>query len=294
MKVIVTIPAYNESRTIGRVIEDIKRVLGDSKYQYKILVLDDGSKDNTASIAARSGAKVYRHRRNRGLAATFNSEVKYALRMNPDVIVHIDADGQYQARAIPKLLAKMDEGYDLVLGSRFMGKIESMSLLKTIGNRFFSTVISHLTGMRITDAQTGLRAFTKEIAEEITITSTFSYTQEQIIRSEKQGFSIAEVPVFFAKRKEGNSRLFGHPLEFGFKAGVTLMRIYRDYQPLKFFGLLGGLFLLAGAILGVYLFYLFLTTGVVGRLPTAMLSVLFISVGMQIILFGFVADMLRK
>ncbi len=294
MKVVVTIPAYNEARSVGEVVRDVKSVMKKSKYNFDIMVLDDGSKDATAQVAAKAGAKVYKHKRNRGLARTFRDELKYAVQMKADVIVHIDADGQYQAQSILKLLEKIDQGHDLVLGSRFRGKIESMPFTKRFGNQAFSFVLTQLTGTRITDGQTGLRAFTRDVAEEVEITSTFSYTQEQIIRAEKQGFSIAEVPVYFARRKHGTSRLFRHPVEFAFRAWITIFRIYRDYDPIKFFGILGGLFIGAGGVIGLYLFYLFLTTGIVGRLPTAMLSVLLISIGVQIVLFGFLADMLKK
>jgi len=172
MKVIVTIPAYNEEKTIGNLIKGIKKALVKEKCAYDILVVDDGSRDKTAETAKKAGALVYSHPKNYGLAETFKTEIEKCLELKADVIVHIDADRQYQADEIPKLLAEIRKGYDLVLGSRFKGKIEEMPLVKRLGNMAFSRVISQITGLEISDAQTGFRAFTKEVAEQVPITST--------------------------------------------------------------------------------------------------------------------------
>jgi len=132
MQIIITIPAYNEEGTIGTVIRDIHEVMKDNSYNYKILVVDDGSKDNTKNIAKNEGAIVYSHSKNYGLAETFNTEIKKSLELEADVIVHIDADTQYKPIEIPKLIKEIENGYDLVLGSRFKGTIESMPLIKKL------------------------------------------------------------------------------------------------------------------------------------------------------------------
>ena len=293
MQIIVTIPAFNEEGSVGKVIRDIKEVLGKEKYDYKILVVDDGSTDKTAEVAEKAGAEVVKLPINYGLAEAFRTEIEAALKRKADVIVHTDADGQYRAEDIPKLLKKIEEGYDVVLGSRFMGKIESMPLFKRFGNKAFSNVISMITRMRITDAQTGLRAFTRKVAEKTAIISTHTYTQEQIIRAVREKFKVAEVPVYFAKRN-GKSRLIKNPLAYAFRAWTNIFRILRDYEPLKFFGAVGAVFFAMGLALGIWLFYLFFTTGIVGRMPTVILSMLLMSIGIQIVLFGFLADMMRK
>jgi len=293
MNIIITIPAYNEANSIERVIRSIKKVMDSQKYTYNILVVDDGSKDKTAEIAKKLGAIVYSHPKNYGLAETFKTEIEKCLELKADVIVHIDADGQYLPKEIPLLIKEIENGYDLVLGSRFKGKIESMPLIKRIGNKAFSIVISNVTGFKITDAQTGFRAFTKEVAEKINIISNHTYTQEQIIRAVRSKFKIKEVPIHFAKRN-GKSRLMKNPFEYAFKAWINIFRIYRDYQPLKFFGLFGVIFFAAGFLIGLWLLYLFFTTGVIGHTPSVMLCVLLITASIQIWLFGFLADMERK
>jgi len=234
MKIVVTIPAYNERRTIGPLISGIRKVMIENKYDYEILVLDDGSKDNTVQIAKKKKAIVFSHPKNYGLAETFKTEIEKALELKADIIVHIDADHQYLPKEIPKLIDGIKKGYDLVLGSRFKGKIEHMPLIKRFGNKAFSRVISNISGLKISDAQTGFRAFTKEVARKINITSNHTYTQEQIIRAVKQKFRIKEVPVYFAKRK-GKSRLMSNPFSYAIRAWINIIRTYRDYEPLKFF-----------------------------------------------------------
>ena len=295
MKVIVTIPAYNEERTLGGVLKSIKDVMESAKYSYKILVVDDGSKDRTAEVAKKAGAVVVSHPKNYGLAETFRTEMKKCLELGADVIVHTDADGQYRASEIPTLIKKVGEGYDLVLGSRFKGKIESMPLIKRFGNRAFSRVISNITGTKISDGQTGFRAFNRKLAEEIRIESNHTYTQEQIIRAVREKFKIAEVPAYFARRGGGTkSRLMRNPFDYAIRAWINIFRVYRDYQPLKFFGYLSLLVFVPGIIIGIWLVSLWIRFGVIGHLPLVMLTVLLIVMGVQIALFGFLADMLRK
>ena len=289
--IIVTIPAYNEESTIGFVIKSIKRVMDNQKWDYKILVVNDGSTDKTAEIAKKNGAIVFSSPYRAGLAETFRTEIKKCLELKADIIVHIDADGQYLASEIPGLIKEVEAGYDLVLGSRFLGKIEEMPLLKKMGNRAFSRAISKIIGYKVTDCQTGFRAFTKELAKNVEIISNHTYTQEQIVKSVFKKYKIKEVPAYFGKRIAGESRLMKNPLEYAVKAWINLLRIYRDYVPLKFFGVIGTGFFSVGFLIGLWLVYLFITTGSVKHIPSAILSLMLVTLGIQIILFGFLADM---
>jgi len=293
MKVVVTIPAYNEEDTIGRIITNIKKVMQENNYDHKILVIDDGSKDSTKETAEKLGATVFSHPINYGLAETFRTEMKKAITLEPDVIVHIDADCQYLASDIPKLIKPItDKKADIVLGSRFKGQIEKMPMIKKIGNKAFSSLISNITRTKISDCQTGFRAFKKEIAL-LDIRSDHTYTQEQIIRAIKHKFRLKEVPIYFAKRKD-KSRLIKNPFDYAIKAWINLLRIYRDYEPLKFFGYFGGAFILLGLLLGILILATLLMRGVVGGIPRVILSALFIMMGIQIVIFGFLADMNKK
>ena len=294
MNLVITIPAYNEERTIGQVITDIKKTLDRTNYRYKILVVNDGSTDKTEDVARKLGAIVYNHPYNYGLAETFKTEIRESLNLNAEVIVHTDADGQYKAEDIPKLLNEIERGYDLVLGSRFKGTIESMSMIKRLGNKAFSKLISKIIKYKISDCQTGFRAFTRDVAERINIISNHTYTQEQIIKAVRSRFKIKEVPIYFAKRKDGRSRLLKNPFEYAIKAWINIFRIYRDYKPLNFFGLIGAAFFTGGILIGAYFIYLHLTSGIIGHLGLLMLMLLLLISGIQIALFGFLADMDRR
>ncbi|MBL7147250.1 MAG: glycosyltransferase family 2 protein [Nanoarchaeota archaeon] len=292
-KITVTIPAYNEARTLGPILKGIHKVMSEAGYNYNILVVDDGSRDMTAEIAKEEGAMVVSHPYNYGLAETFRTEIKKCLELKSDIIVHIDADGQYLPRYIPQLIQEIENGYDMVLGSRFLGKIESMPLIKRLGNIAFSKVISQIVRHKITDCQTGFRAFTKEIAEKLNITSNHTYTQEQIIHAVKQKFKIKEIPVYFAKRR-GKSRLMSNPFGYALRAWVNILRVYRDYEPFKFFGGFGLILITLGCMLGLWFIYLHFTIGIKGHLGLIMLMLLLLLTGIQILFFGFLADINRK
>lgn len=286
--IVITIPAYNEEKTIDKVIRGIKFAMSETSYNYKILVINDGSIDNTKEVAEREGAIVVSHLRNMGLAQTFKTEMAECLKLKADIIVHTDADGQYPSFYIPQLIQKIEEGYDLVLGSRFGRGQYSGSFAKKIGNKAFAKVFSKLLKMKITDTTTGFRAFTKEVAK-LSIINRFTYTQEQLIRAGKLNMSICEIPI--DTRKTRKSKLFKNPLDYAVKAWINIFRIYRDFEPLKFFGRFGLCFVSFGVLVGLWLTYLFITTGKVGHLPSVILSSLLILTGIQIIFFGFLADM---
>ncbi|HNR44248.1 MAG TPA: glycosyltransferase family 2 protein [Methanofastidiosum sp.] len=295
MKILVTIPAYNEEKTIGEVIKRIRATLDELPYENQIIVVNDGSTDNTIQEAEKAGAFIFSHKRNYGLAETYRTEIKVALDSNPDIIIHIDADGQYRPEEIPILIEPiLKREADLVLGSRFLGSIEEMPLLKKIGNRAFSKVISNITKLKITDGQTGFRAFTKEVGEKIKIISTHTYTQEMIIRVAKEKYSIVEIPVHFDRRNDGKSRLISNPLEYAIRGWITILRVYRDYEPLNFFGGIGCLLILCGTLVFSYVVYILYVKGIVilsTRIPTLLLGLLLFISGVQIVLFGFLADM---
>jgi len=231
-KVIITIPAFNEEKTIGKVIQEIKHVMNKSHYSnnYLILVVDDGSSDKTVDEAIQAGAFVYSHKENKGLAETFQTEINICLTLEAEIIVHTDADGQYNAKEILKLIKEVENGNDLVLGSRIKGTIEDMSLIKNVGNRAFALVISCMIGRFVSDTQTGFRAFTQKVAREIPIISTHTYTQEQIIRAARMKFSIKEVPICFAKRSDGGSRLMKSPFEYAIRAWKNIIRVIISTQ----------------------------------------------------------------
>ena len=222
-KIIICIPAYNEEKSIGKVIQEISLVMKKTNWHYQILVLDDGSTDNTKEIAIKNGATVVSNKINLGLAKTFQKEMEICKNLEADIIVHIDGDGQYPPRYIPRMIESILDGNDLVLGSRFGNGIYCGSIGRKLGNLFFAKIFCLLLRKNVHDTTTGFRAFTKEIAQ-LPIKSKFTYTQEQLIRAIRSKKTVREIPI--QARKTRKSRLFDSILEYFYRASITILKIF--------------------------------------------------------------------
>jgi glycosyltransferase involved in cell wall biosynthesis len=289
----VTLPAYNEETTLGEVIREIPRKIGDSST--RIVVIDDGSTDHTAEAAKAAGADlVLRHRVRLGLAKTFADGLIAGLKTGADVIVNMDADGQYEAEQISDLVQPIMRGEaDIVLGSRFKGFIEQMSSGKRIGNILMTRMTSFLAGVRFSDAQTGFRAISRDAAMRLNILGDYTYVQETLIQAAHKELRIVEVPVNFRKRADGESRLITGIFGYARRAGLTMLRTYRDYKPLSTFLTIGALLFLAGLIVGFHVLIHFFQTGfVTPYIPSAILSAVLVILGFQAVFLGLIADML--
>lgn len=292
MRLIVTIPAYNEERTVGDVIRSIPRRM-EGVERVEVVVISDGSTDRTVEEARFAGAdEVVVFKRNRGLAPTFQTGLDAALARGADLIVNIDADGQYVGAEIPHLVAPLLRGEaDIVLGSRFAGTIEEMPASKIWGNRVATRITRWLSGLPITDAQTGFRAFSREAALRMSIFSSYTYVQETLLQASQKGLKVVEVPVGFRRREGGESRLIRGVWSYARRAGATILRTYLYHRPLKAFLYLGAVFLAVGGLVGLRVLLHFLQTGAVGGfLPSALLSALLLILGAQVVVVGLLAD----
>ncbi len=194
-----------------------------TNWSYQILVLNDGSTDNTKEIAIRNGATVVSNKINLGLAKTFQKEMEICKNLEADIIVHTDGDGQYPPRYIPRMIESVLDGNDLVLGSRFGNGIYCGTIGRKLGNLFFAKVFSLLLRKNIHDTTTGFRAFTKEVAQ-LPIKSKFTYTQEQLIRVIRGRKNVKEIPI--QARKTRKSKLFKNILEYFYRAAITILKIF--------------------------------------------------------------------
>lgn len=200
--ILVTLPAYNEEATVGKVVADIHKELAGQ--DYVILVVSDGSEDNTDMVASRAGATVAR-KKHGGLGDTFREEMRIACMVEPNVVVQIDADGQFLASDIMKLVREVRAGHDLVLGNRLNGNGNQVRASRRILNRMGAWGIRVCLRADIQDATTGFRAFTVDVAR-LPIENEYSYTTEQLIRAKRAGFKIKSVPVTVRYRQHGESR----------------------------------------------------------------------------------------
>ncbi len=286
MKLIAIIPAFNEESTIGDVIK------GTFKYVDDILVINDGSTDQTFDIATNTGAIVIDNIVNRGLGKTIKRGYDEAIKRGADIIVQIDADGQYDPKEIPKLIQPiLDNKADLVLGTRLENLKYDMPWMKKKGNKAFTWLLRRLTGADIKDGQTGFRATRKEVFETIEIQGDFTYTQEMIVKTAKEGWRIANVQVNFYQRSAGESRLMSGPFSYAWRAWIIIIRTIRDDDPLKFFGLPGILLTISGLLLGAAILYKFTVIGIIGHTPAVILTALLIMSGIQLLFLALMADM---
>lgn len=294
MKLVITIPAYNEEKTLSKVISEIPRKINGVN-KIEVLVINDGSTDKTVQVAKKAGAVVLNNKRNMGLARTFKRGLEKALEMGADIIVNTDADLQYNQKQIPALIKPIIDGKaDIVLGSRFKGWIESMPLQKKLGNKIATWAVRQVSGIPVSDAQTGFRAFTREAAAKMNIQSQHTYTQETIIQAAFKDLTVKEVPIDFRKRAD-KSRLISNVFSYGKRAALTVFTGYLNYKPLKVFGAIGAIFFLGGLAAGLRVLFHYLSTGVVTPfLPTAILSAVLIIFGFQIIVIGLLADMIKN
>ena len=295
MKIVVMIPAYNEEKTIGKVIKEVPRDI-EGIDEVEVLVINDGSTDSTVEVAKNAGAdKIVSFKENKGLAPAFKMGLETALVVGADIIVNTDADFQYNQTQIPDLVKPiLGSEADIVLGSRFKGTIEHMPAQKRMGNRLATWVTKKASGYPVTDAQTGFRAFSRDAALRLNVMSDYTYVQETILQAVNNGLVIKEIPVDF-RRREGESRLISSVFGYARRAASVIVMTYRDYKPLKVFSMIGGVVILFGFLAGFKVLVHYLNTGMVTPyLPSAVLTTVLLIVGFQILVFGLVADMIKN
>ncbi|MEM3399921.1 MAG: glycosyltransferase family 2 protein [Candidatus Micrarchaeia archaeon] len=290
-KIAVVIPAFNEENTIASVISQVPRSI-QGITSVEVIVIDDGSTDSTAKKAKDAGADIIvTHKKRKGLAASFSDGIEKALDEDSDIIVNIDADAQYDPSEIPKLIQPIISGEaDVVLGVRSGEGITHMPLSKKIGNKIATAVISLLCQHRIRDAQTGFRAFSKEAATMLNILSDFTYTHEMLIILIKKKMKILELDINF-KPRQGKSRLVESVFDYALRAGVTILRTYMFYHPLRLFLVLGCLFFAFAAITPLLLLYQ--QPKITELLIYLVLMAMLVGAGLEIIAIGILADMIR-
>ncbi len=298
MKLVVIIPALNEEKTIGDVIARVPPRI-DGIDEEEILVVDDGSSDQTKSIAKSAGASVISHPEKRGVGAAFHTGIRAALRKGADVIVNIDADGQLNPLDIPVLVKPILEGKaDFVTASRFKdpSMIPRMPKMKIWGNKAMARLISFLTGKKFYDVSCGFRAYSRNTALRLTLFGQFTYTQESFMDLVFKGFSIEEIPLTVKNEREfGHSRVASNLWKYAIRTLKIIFRTFRDYKPLRFFGIVSFPFLIIGILLAVFLCIHYMLTGQFSPHKWAGFSgATLIILGLIFFIIGLVADMLDR
>lgn len=235
----LVIPAYNERAAVGSVVKDLHELCASAQIDAEILVIDDGSSDGTAAAAAEAGARVLRHRSNRGYGAALKTGIAAA---RHEIIVITDADGTYPGRYIPELVRELDYA-DMVVGAR-VGSNVSIPLIRKPAKWVLNRLANYVTNTRIPDLNSGLRAFRRAIAIQYfpILPDQFSFTTTITLAMLCDNYAVSYTPIDYLPRK-GKSKIV--PWDAGSFA-VLIMRMAMMFRPLRVFLPIVGLCLLYG------------------------------------------------
>lgn len=296
-KIVIFVPAFNEEATIAKVVDSIpNKILG---INTQVLVVNDGSTDGTAEIAREHGAVVKEHSHNQGVGKAFHTGLEAALELGADYMANIDADGQFSAEDIKKLLKPvLDEDADFVAADRFTqknGKLKkpaNMPTSKFYGNLLMAKLISLLAGQNFTDVSSGFRVYSKKTLLNLNLTGKFTYTQETFIDLVLKGLRIESVPVEVKYFPERKSKVANNLMKYGYRTFKIIVRTFRDYKPLLFFVYLSLAPLIIGLVTAMFFLTHYLQTG--GFSPykaVGFTSLYFLSAVFVLWTIGFLADM---
>jgi len=293
MKLVIQIPAWNEEEHLAEAIAALPtEVAGIDRVE--VLVIDDGSDDETARVATDAGADVVRLPVHRGLAVAFAAGIDAALERGADVIVNTDADGQYDARDIPVLVAPILDGdAQMVIGDRQVHTIRHFSAIKKLLQKFGSWVVRKISRTEVTDATSGFRAISRAAALKLHVFTRFTYTLETILQAGEAGLKVVSVPIRTKAEETRPSRLFRSNTGYVLRSLESIARIVVLYNPLRIFLRIGALPVVVGlGLLGRFLYYYLTDQGPAGHIQSLILAVILITVGVQVWVVGVVADLI--
>lgn len=292
MKLIIQIPCYNEEKTLPVTLNEIPKTF-EGIDEVEILIIDDGSTDNTVEAAKNSGIKnIVSHSKNLGLARAFDTGLKTSLKLGADIIVNLDADNQYRASDIDKLIKPLlDKKADIVIGARPIEKIKSFSPLKKVLQKLGSFVMRKISGTDVLDAPSGFRAFSKNAAIKINIFDNYTYTMETIIQAQYKGLTIKSVPIGVNENLRP-SRLVKNNFDYIKRSIFTMLRFIIIYRPFRFFMKISLLLFFFGLLLGLRFLYFYITESGEGHIQSLILCAILILMGVQSLFFAIIADLL--
>ena len=292
MKLIIQIPCYNEAETLVVALNDLpKHIDGIDEIEY--LIINDGSSDDTEQIALAWGVDYVVHfKRNLGLAKGFLAGIDLALRNGADIIVNTDADNQYCGEDIEKLVRPiLEKKADIVIGERPIDDIESFSWIKKKLQRFGSKVVRMASKTDIPDAPSGFRAYSRKAAMRVNVHNEYTYTLETIVQAGRNKMAITSVPIR-TNPELRKSRLMSSIAGYIKKSMLTILRAVLMYRPLKVFTLIGSVFLIIGALIGIRFIYYFVNGNGSGHVQSLILASMMCIIGFQTFVTGLQADII--
>jgi glycosyltransferase involved in cell wall biosynthesis len=291
-KIIIQIPCFNEESTLPIVLSALPRSLSGFDV-VEWLIIDDGCTDNTVRVAKQHGVDhVVNFRKNRGLARGFMAGIDKCLELGADVIVNTDADNQYMASDIPKLVEPIVAGLaDIVVGSRPIDDIDDFSPIKKILQKIGSKVVRIVSKTKVRDVTSGFRAMSRDAAMQMNVFSEYTYTLESVIQAGQKNLAVLSVPIGTNDYLRP-SRLMSSIPSYISKSVATIFRIFVVYKPFRFFIVLGTVLFLLGILIGLRFLFYYLGGNGGGHIQSLILASLFLSAGFQIIMVAFLSDLL--
>jgi glycosyltransferase involved in cell wall biosynthesis len=292
MKVVIQIPCYNEEKALPITLDALPRSLPGVD-QVEWLIIDDGSTDQTAEVALAHGVDhIVSFTKNQGLARAFMAGLEASLRAGADIIVNTDADNQYCADGIPKLIEPILSGKaDIVVGSRPVAEIEHFSPIKKILQKLGSWVVRVASKTDIPDAPSGFRAISRDAAMRLNVFNEYTYTLETIIQSGQKGMAITSVPIRINKDLRP-SRLVKSISSYISQSILTIIRIFMAYRPLRFFAIPGIISFTLGMLISLRFLYFYLTGNGSGHIQSIVLAALLLGTGFFLCVVGLIADLI--
>ena len=294
MKLIIQIPCLDEEQTLPATLAELPRSI-EGVDVIEIMVIDDGSTDRTAQVAASQGVHhVFRHTRNQGLGRAFRTGLDNALKLGADIVVNTDGDGQYCGGDIAALIAPILAGEaDIVVGDRQTANQTEFGHTKKFLQWLGSYVVRSLSGTELPDAVSGFRAISRESAIKLNILSKFSYTVEMIIQAANKQMTVVSVPVR-TNPKTRESRLFTNIPQFVSRQLVSMIRMYAMYRPMRFFLYLGGLLSVAGMIPVVRFLIFYFSGDGAGNIQSLVLGGALLTMGFMVFITGLLSDLISQ
>lgn len=292
MKLIIQIPCYNEGGTLAVALSALPRyVEGFDSVEW--LIIDDGSQDDTVEVAKANGVDhIVKHSGNKGLARAFMSGIDACLKFGADVIVNTDADNQYNADDIPKLVEPiLQHRAELVIGARPIETIEHFSPAKKLLQKLGSWVVRVASKTDIPDAPSGFRAINRETAQKLIVFNDYTYTLETIIQAGQKDIAITSVPIRVNEELRP-SRLVKSIPSYIKKSIITIVRLFVIYRPFRFFGTIGLILFSLGFLIGLRFLFKYFEGNGSGNIQSLILSSILLGMGFQTLLIAFVADLL--
>jgi len=293
MKLVIQIPCLDEEETLPQVLHELpRRLTGFDEVEW--LVIDDGSADRTVEVARANGVDhVVRLTNNKGLAAAFQAGIDASLKLGADVIVNTDADHQYQAGDIPRLVGPILEGRaDMVVGDRQVKDVEHFSASKKLLQRLGSWVVRRASGTDIPDTTSGFRAYNREAALQLVVVSNYTYTLESLIQAGKTLVAVEHVPIS-SNPKTRDSRLVDSTARYVRRNALAVFRAYVLYEPLRVFTVVAIIFALAAlAAFSPFLTDAILNGDTTGHIQSLILGAILALTAVQMFGLGIVGDAL--